>query len=105
MEKALQDCCRSMRIGKILVDSDAETHEAKVIFAKFCLSYSFNSSVYHFKTIRQFLYTLVFQDPFQAQNTTFGHFLTNLAKKISGLKNTIWILFRARKQILAILFY
>lgn len=35
MEKALQDCCRSMRIGKILVDSDAETHEARVIFAKF----------------------------------------------------------------------
>ena len=35
MEKALQDCCRSMRIGKILVDSDVETHEAKVIFAKF----------------------------------------------------------------------
>jgi len=35
MEKALQDCCRSMRIGKILVDSDTETHEARVIFAKF----------------------------------------------------------------------
>ena len=35
MEKALQDCCRSMRIGKILVDSDSETHEARVIFAKF----------------------------------------------------------------------
>ena len=35
MEKALQDCCRSMRIGKILVDSDVETHEARVIFAKF----------------------------------------------------------------------
>merc|ERR1712141_848260 len=35
MEKAFQDCCRSMRIGKILVDSDTETHEAKVIFAKF----------------------------------------------------------------------
>jgi uracil phosphoribosyltransferase len=35
MEKALQDCCRSMRIGKILVDSDLETHEARVIFAKF----------------------------------------------------------------------
>ena len=35
MEKALQDCCRSMRIGKILVDSDAENHEARVIFAKF----------------------------------------------------------------------
>lgn len=34
MEKALQDCCRSMRIGKILVDSDYETHEARVIFAK-----------------------------------------------------------------------
>lgn len=35
MEKALQDCCRSMRIGKILVDSDYETHEAHVVFAKF----------------------------------------------------------------------
>ena len=34
MEKALQDCCRSMRIGKILVDSDYESHEARVIFAK-----------------------------------------------------------------------
>ncbi len=34
MEEALQDCCRSMRIGKILVDSDPETHEASVIFAK-----------------------------------------------------------------------
>ena len=31
----LPDCCRSMRIGKILVDSDPETHEARVIFAKF----------------------------------------------------------------------
>jgi len=35
MEKALQDCCRSMRIGKILVDSDSDTHEAHVVFAKF----------------------------------------------------------------------
>ena len=35
MEKALQECCRSMRIGKILVDSDSETHEAHVVFAKF----------------------------------------------------------------------
>ena len=31
----LSSGCRSMRIGKILVDSDAETHEARVIFAKF----------------------------------------------------------------------
>ena len=50
MEKALQDCCRSMRIGKILVDSDAETHEAKVIFAKFptdiaVINYTFNFSL------------------------------------------------------------
>ena len=35
MEKALQECCRSMRIGKVLVDSDSETHEAHVVFAKF----------------------------------------------------------------------
>jgi len=35
MEKALQDCCRSMRIGKILVDSDAETHEAKSFLQNF----------------------------------------------------------------------
>ena len=34
MEKALQDCCRSMRIGKILIDSD-EAHVVFVVFAKF----------------------------------------------------------------------
>ena len=44
MEKALQDCCRSMRIGKILVDSDVETHEAKVIFAKFPTDIAVNLS-------------------------------------------------------------
>ncbi|XP_006559830.1 uracil phosphoribosyltransferase homolog isoform X2 [Apis laboriosa] len=31
----LRDCCRSIRIGKILVESDADTHEAKVVYAKF----------------------------------------------------------------------
>ena len=41
MEKALQDCCRSMRIGKILVDSDTETHEAHVVFAKVGKEFSF----------------------------------------------------------------
>ena len=35
MEKALQDCCRSMRIGKILIDSDSDTDTAHVVFAKF----------------------------------------------------------------------
>ena len=35
MEKALQDCCRSMRIGKILIDSDSDTETAHVVFAKF----------------------------------------------------------------------
>ena len=35
MEKALQDCCRSMRIGKILIDSDPDSLEAQVVFAKF----------------------------------------------------------------------
>ena len=35
MEKALQDCCRSMRIGKILMETDPDTLEAKVVFAKF----------------------------------------------------------------------
>ena len=35
MEKALQECCRSMRIGKVWVDSDSEPHEAHVVFAKF----------------------------------------------------------------------
>lgn len=33
--KGLRDCCRSIRIGKILVESDADTHEAKVVYAKF----------------------------------------------------------------------
>lgn len=35
MEKGLRDCCRSIRIGKILIQSDEETHEAKVFYAKF----------------------------------------------------------------------
>lgn len=35
MEQGLRDCCRSMRIGKILIDSDHDTHEAKVVYAKF----------------------------------------------------------------------
>lgn len=35
MEQGLRDCCRSIRIGKILIESDAETHQAKVVYAKF----------------------------------------------------------------------
>ncbi len=35
MEQGLRDCCRSIRIGKILIQSDEETHEAKVYYAKF----------------------------------------------------------------------
>lgn len=34
MEKALRDCCRSIRIGKILIQSDEETHIARVLYAK-----------------------------------------------------------------------
>lgn len=30
MEKGLRDCCRSIRIGKILIQSNEDTHEAKV---------------------------------------------------------------------------
>ncbi|KAF4073425.1 hypothetical protein AMELA_G00258520 [Ameiurus melas] len=35
MEQGLRDCCRSIRIGKILIQSDEETQEAKVFYAKF----------------------------------------------------------------------
>jgi uracil phosphoribosyltransferase len=35
MEQGLRDCCRSIRIGKILVESDVETHSAKVVYARF----------------------------------------------------------------------
>lgn len=35
MEQGLRDCCRSIRIGKILIQSDEHTHEAKVLYAKF----------------------------------------------------------------------
>ncbi|KAL7634029.1 UNVERIFIED_CONTAM: hypothetical protein RMT77_015351 [Armadillidium vulgare] len=35
MEQGLRSCCRSIRIGKILVESDVDTHEAKVVYAKF----------------------------------------------------------------------
>ncbi len=31
----LRDCCRSIRIGKILVESDVDTHEARVVYARF----------------------------------------------------------------------
>ncbi|XP_033740933.1 uracil phosphoribosyltransferase homolog [Pecten maximus] len=34
MEQGLRDCCRSIRIGKILIQSDEDTHEAKVVYAK-----------------------------------------------------------------------
>ena len=34
MEQGLRDCCRSIRIGKILVHTDEETHDAKVVYAK-----------------------------------------------------------------------
>ena len=35
MEQGLRDCCRSIRIGKILVSKDQDTREAKVFYAKF----------------------------------------------------------------------
>ncbi|KAH9381897.1 hypothetical protein HPB48_015383 [Haemaphysalis longicornis] len=35
MEQGLRDCCRSIRIGKILIQSDEDTHEASVVYAKF----------------------------------------------------------------------
>uniref|UniRef100_UPI00358EB7BE uracil phosphoribosyltransferase homolog n=1 Tax=Myxine glutinosa TaxID=7769 RepID=UPI00358EB7BE len=35
MEQGLRDCCRSIRIGKILIQSDEETRKAKVYYAKF----------------------------------------------------------------------
>ncbi|KAG5284202.1 hypothetical protein AALO_G00024050 [Alosa alosa] len=35
MEQGLRDCCRSIRIGKILIQSDEETQKAKVYYSKF----------------------------------------------------------------------
>ncbi|XP_041463522.1 uracil phosphoribosyltransferase homolog [Lytechinus pictus] len=35
MEHGLRDCCRSIRIGKILIKTNEETDEAKVYYAKF----------------------------------------------------------------------
>ncbi|XP_006821129.1 uracil phosphoribosyltransferase homolog [Saccoglossus kowalevskii] len=34
MEQGLRDCCRSIRIGKILIKSDEETQEARIFYAK-----------------------------------------------------------------------
>lgn len=31
MEQGLRDCCRSVRIGKILIQRDEETHQPKVL--------------------------------------------------------------------------
>ncbi|CAL1540300.1 unnamed protein product [Lymnaea stagnalis] len=33
MEQGLRDCCRSLRIGKILIQSNEDTHIAKVVYA------------------------------------------------------------------------
>lgn len=35
MEQGLRDCCRSIRIGKILVESDSDTHAARVVYSRF----------------------------------------------------------------------
>src|SRR5690348_2575949 len=35
MFKGLRDCCRSIRIGKILVERNSETHETRVVYARF----------------------------------------------------------------------
>ncbi|KAJ1977594.1 Uracil phosphoribosyltransferase, synthesizes UMP from uracil, partial [Dimargaris xerosporica] len=34
MEQGIRDCCRSVRIGKILIQRDEETAEAKLYYAK-----------------------------------------------------------------------
>ena len=35
MERGLRECCRSIRIGKILIRHDPDTNEAKLYYAKF----------------------------------------------------------------------
>ena len=35
MERGLRECCRSIRIGKILIRHDPDTGEAKLYYAKF----------------------------------------------------------------------
>ncbi|CAE1245884.1 upp [Acanthosepion pharaonis] len=35
MEQGLQNCCGPIRIGKILIQSDADTHEARVLYSNF----------------------------------------------------------------------
>ncbi|SCV70802.1 BQ2448_3564 [Microbotryum intermedium] len=34
MEAGLRECCRAVRIGKILIQRDEETHQAKLFYAK-----------------------------------------------------------------------
>uniref|UniRef100_A0A915L8Z1 Phosphoribosyltransferase domain-containing protein n=1 Tax=Romanomermis culicivorax TaxID=13658 RepID=A0A915L8Z1_ROMCU len=34
MEKGLRECCRSVRIGKILIDKDREANQSRVVYAK-----------------------------------------------------------------------
>ena len=35
MERGVRDCCRSLRVGKILIRRDQETRNPKVYYAKF----------------------------------------------------------------------
>jgi uracil phosphoribosyltransferase len=34
MEQGLRDCCRSVRIGKILIQRDEDTAQAKLYYSK-----------------------------------------------------------------------
>uniref|UniRef100_A0A914V6G5 Uracil phosphoribosyltransferase homolog n=1 Tax=Plectus sambesii TaxID=2011161 RepID=A0A914V6G5_9BILA len=34
MEKGLRECCRSIRIGKVLIDSDPRTNDVRVLYAR-----------------------------------------------------------------------
>lgn len=46
MEQGLRDCCRSVRIGKILIQRDEETHQPKVWLSDvYCQTYNLSKRI------------------------------------------------------------
>lgn len=79
MEQGLRDCCRSIRIGKILVESDAETHVAKVVYARFP-----GNSIFSYQSLPSYSVAMLFRWHFQASSIAHVPNYVNRQHSCSG---------------------
>ena len=64
MERGLRECCRSIRIGKILIRHDPDTSEAKLYYAKFPSDIDKMNILLLFPNLGEFIILLSeFKDP------------------------------------------